>query len=201
MRRQLSKVNLHSKLLSTGPCTQSQQSQRHLPNHHQHPLCIVVQRQLKMPPPRRANAPSSRNRGQSTLSFGSRARVTKTSLPVQPAKKKDAASRADEHVNAPASPPPVAAVPPTTAEIVIKRQAKEEARTILRTREEKVAAAVSDAQLKRYWRALEAERKAPRGTTSSAAEQTSPLSERLLTLIACSASRRSYRGGKDPPTL
>lgn len=127
-----------------------------------------------MPPTRRkASNTTSTARAQQTLSFNSRsAKVTKPSIPasskklgkpatVQLLKKaeetEDAAPALSEEVDAQIE------EEPTTAELAIAQQAKKEAQVIKRSAEEERAAKVSEAQIKRYWKGKEEERKAPRG--------------------------------------
>lgn len=52
---------------------------------------------------------------------------------------------------------------PTTAELAIAQQAKKEVQITKRSAEEERAVKVSEAQIKRYWKGKEEERKAPRG--------------------------------------
>lgn len=130
-----------------------------------------------MPASRRG--PRNVQRGaQSTLSFGSRSKVTKPSVSSGQSIKKDVALHQDD-VKRPASPASEVDVQPTTAELAIREQAKEEVKKVARTKEEELAAKIDDAQLKRYWKERDAERKAPRGV--------------LLTIITLSALQRESR--------
>ncbi len=112
----------------------------------------------------RGKSQTARRGAQSTLAFGSKARVTKPSLPIHSGKK-------------PVTEPPADIKPedlslaeaeaqPTVADVVIEEQAAEEIQKVIRSPEEELAAKVGDNQLKQYWRAREAERKAPRGILS-----------------------------------
>ncbi|KAI9834155.1 MAG: hypothetical protein M1826_005266 [Phylliscum demangeonii] len=108
---------------------------------------------------------------QPTISFGAKSKITKASSALGGAHAKKGGSKKDAiktqisvsaspSVSERESPPP----PPThtTAEIAIRQQAKEEVKKTVRSKQEERAAKVDDAQLKRYWRAKELERKAPR---------------------------------------
>ncbi|KAI9790890.1 MAG: hypothetical protein M1816_004651 [Peltula sp. TS41687] len=112
-----------------------------------------------MPASRRVSRPAQRG-AQSTLSFGTR--VTKPSVSSGQSVKKDAALDQDK-IKKYASPAPEVEIQRTTAELAIREQAKEEVKKISRTRDEELAAKINDAQLKRYWKERELERKAPRG--------------------------------------
>ena len=61
------------------------------------------------------------------------------------------------------TPDPTSEQKPTTSEIAIREQAKKEIEAPRREDIEEKALKVSDAQLKRYWTAREAERKVQRG--------------------------------------
>ena len=131
-----------------------------------------------MPPPRRkpsnpTTTPAAR--AQQTLSFNSRsAKVTKPSIPAS-SKKLDKPQTAQllkktvEVVDDAASPVVSEEIDaqteeqPTTAESAIEQQAKNEVKVIKRSLEEEKAAKVGEAQIKRYWKGKEEERKAPRG--------------------------------------
>lgn len=101
---------------------------------------------------------------QATLSFGGRSKVTKPSVSAQAPKKNVAAAKESLEPS-----PSVSDVelPPTTADKAITEQAKEEVQKVVRTREEELAMKINDAQLKRYWKEREAERKALRGMALS----------------------------------
>lgn len=129
-----------------------------------------------MPPTRRkASNPTSTARAQQTLSFNSRsAKVTKSSIPAS-SKNLDKPTtvqllkKAEETEDAAPSPALSEEVDaqiedePTTAELAIAQQAKKEVQVIKRSAEEERAVKVSEAQIKRYWKGKEEERKAPRG--------------------------------------
>ncbi|KAI4122959.1 MAG: hypothetical protein LQ347_006323, partial [Umbilicaria vellea] len=128
-----------------------------------------------MPPTRRkASNPTSTAGAQQTLSFNSRsAKVTKPSIPASSKKLGKPATvqllkKVEETEDAaPASAPSEELdaqieEEPTTAESAIAQQAKKEVQVIKRSAEEDRAAKVSEAQIKRYWKGKEEERKAPR---------------------------------------
>ena len=106
--------------------------------------------------PIKTTGPAARG-AQSRLTFGSHSKITKPSLPTQT--KKDPAL-----VEALTRTPSPECVPTTKVEVVIQEKARAEAANIHKSKEEEDAARVSDAQLKRYWKAVEDERKAPRGS-------------------------------------
>ena len=112
-----------------------------------------------MPPARRkASGPSARG-AQSTISFGNRGKVTKPSIaPVSKSSKADPALT--ESVAKAIEAPELEA--PTTAEIAIEEQALAEIAKP-KTEAEERAEKVTDAQIKRYWKSREDERKASRG--------------------------------------
>lgn len=112
-----------------------------------------------MPPARRKSSGPSARGAQSTLSFGNRAKVTKPSIaPVSKSSKTDP-GLIESVTKAIATPEPEA---PTTAEIAIEEQALAEVAKP-KTEAEERAEKVTDAQIKRYWKIREDERKAPRG--------------------------------------
>jgi len=112
--------------------------------------------------PRRKAATRSRSAAadQSTLSFGNQSRITKpTTAPTAGKKSKDELDTADvvfEDFKTPE------VEEPTTAEVVIREQVKHEVEHP-KDAVEVEAQAIGEAQLKRYWKDREAERKAPRG--------------------------------------
>ncbi|KAI9836428.1 MAG: hypothetical protein M1819_001459 [Sarea resinae] len=106
----------------------------------------------------RAAGPTTRG-GQSTLSFGNRSKVTKPTPAPSNKTKKDPALFEDRNVTAIASPD---LAEPTSAEVAIIDQAKAEAEKP-RTEEEEEAENITEAQLRKYWRERENERKASRG--------------------------------------
>ncbi|KAI9847091.1 MAG: hypothetical protein M1837_003209 [Sclerophora amabilis] len=123
-----------------------------------------------MPPRRPTTRPQTRANAQSTLSFKNK--VTKPPSVSTASKKKDGSSRLSKGST------------PVTSDLAIREQTKEEGEeeeakedeededeeekveaaepAIQKTEEEAKAEQMSDAQLKRYWRAKESERKAPR---------------------------------------
>ncbi|KAL1971356.1 hypothetical protein VTN77DRAFT_308 [Rasamsonia byssochlamydoides] len=121
-------------------------------------------------PPRRRTGQSATTR-QSTLSFGSKSRVTKPSSTSVSAKKikdvdyiDEAVSKAslDTSVDAQALvAPPSGLSQPHIAEVVVREQAKSEIEKPL-TEEDRRALKITDADLKKYWKAEEEKRKAPR---------------------------------------
>jgi DNA polymerase delta subunit 4 len=98
---------------------------------------------------------------QSRLSFGSRSKITKPSLPAQP-KKKDPAV-IDAVIEAVTRTPTPECASTARVGEVAQEQPKGEVVKPHKTKEEEDAAAVPEAQVKRYWTAVENERKAPRG--------------------------------------
>jgi len=116
---------------------------------------------LRMPPARRKSSGPSVRGAQSTLSFGNRAKVTKPS--IAPTSKKSKPDPSLTEIIAQTIDPPEPEAP-TTAEIAIEEQAKAEVAKP-KTEAEERAEKVTDAQIKRYWKSKEDERKAPRGET------------------------------------
>lgn len=128
-----------------------------------------------MPPARRRGGNTAASRAQqSTLSFGSKSRITKPSTSQAPSKKLKDVEPIVEDVAADTRPadtvepdqvpvtPPVGSSEPHIAEVVVSKQAKEEVEQPL-SEENKEALKITDADLKRYWEEREAERIAPRG--------------------------------------
>jgi DNA polymerase delta subunit 4 len=124
-----------------------------------------------MPPSRRKSgntAASSRNAAaQSTLSFNSKsARVTKPSAGDASTEKaaskisKPALTEAFEHVQSEDAEPES-----ETTEVPIRQQAAKP--VVIKDEAEEKAEKISDSQLKRYWKAEEDKRKAPRGNCST----------------------------------
>lgn len=119
-----------------------------------------------MPPKRRSSGPQA---GQSKLAFhGSSNRVTKPK--TSPAGKAKATNKSKQdpilsesitetNLNAQADPD---LTEPTTSELAIAQQAQKEAAKAELTAEEKEAGRITDAQIKKYWKAKERARKAPR---------------------------------------
>ena len=121
---------------------------------------------------RKTHGPASRG-AQSTLSFGSRAKVTKPSSSTTHASK---AKSLESSVHAEVEPedvqasstlpeaPTVAELGPTKVEVVAAEQAKAEIETKpIRTKEVEEAESIGYKRLRSYWRGREDERKAPRG--------------------------------------
>lgn len=114
-----------------------------------------------MPPSRKKTGPATKG-AQSTLSFGARTKVTKpTTSNAKNAKSTDGLAKALKIPEADTA-PETADLGHVYAEAAIAKQAEAELKK-LRTDEEIRAEKVTDAQIKKYWRACEAERKAPRG--------------------------------------
>ncbi|KAI9039576.1 putative DNA polymerase delta subunit 4 [Aspergillus affinis] len=121
-----------------------------------------------MPPARRRGGNTVAQRsGQSTLSFGSKSRVTKPSAttPSQKSKGLDALTilpgkpshdAISEPEESPATPSE-----PHVAEIAVKDQAQTEIQQPL-TEEEEKALKVTEQDLRQYWKKEEAKRRAPR---------------------------------------
>ncbi|KAI9774288.1 MAG: hypothetical protein M1840_004182 [Geoglossum simile] len=105
--------------------------------------------------PIKTTGPAARG-AQSRLAFGSHSRITKPSLPTQ-TKKKDPAL-VEDLTRAPSS----ECAPTATVEVVVQERAKGEVVKVHKTKEEEDAAKVSDARVKKYWKTVEDERKAPR---------------------------------------
>lgn len=112
-----------------------------------------------MPPARRKHSGPSARGAQSTLSFGNRGRVTKPSIAHEAKPSKTTSALTENVAKAVETPEPEA---PTTAEIAIEEQALAEI-SQPKTEAEERAEKVTDAQIKRYWKSREDERKAPRG--------------------------------------
>ncbi|KAK1147754.1 hypothetical protein N8T08_000267 [Aspergillus melleus] len=122
-----------------------------------------------MPPARRRGGNTAAQRsGQSTLSFGSKSRVTKPSAttPSQKSKDLDALTilpgkpshdAISEPEESPATPSE-----PHVAEIAVKDQAQTEIQQPLTEEEEKKALQVTEQDLRQYWKREEAKRRAPR---------------------------------------
>ncbi|KAI9930520.1 hypothetical protein ASPWEDRAFT_39410 [Aspergillus wentii DTO 134E9] len=122
-------------------------------------------------PPRRGNTAAPRSNQQSTLSFGSKSRVTKSSTTTPSQKAKDLEPVAN--VVVPEQPPsevtqpqqaPVSPAEPTklhVAELAVRQQAKAEIQEPW-SEEDKKAVGITENELQRYWRSEEQRRKAPR---------------------------------------
>lgn len=123
-----------------------------------------------MPPTRRRAGNNTTN--QSTLSFGSTARVTKPSAPTPASQKAKpleptASVVPEKPSDEAAEPQQVPVIPsepskPHVAELAVRTQAKEEAQQPLGEDDEK-ALKVSEKDLQQYWKREEQLRKAPRG--------------------------------------
>lgn len=111
----------------------------------------------------RGKSQAARRGAQSTLAFGSKSRVTKPALPIHSGKKPST----DGSEDAKPAKPSITEVEakPTVTDVVIQEQAEEEIQKVSQSPQEELAVKVGDNQLKQYWRAREAERKAPRGST------------------------------------
>jgi DNA polymerase delta subunit 4 len=112
---------------------------------------------------------NSLGRSQPPLSFNnSSAKITKPSIGGASTSSKSHKLIKEEHSDSVSIPSPgpdevdsqIEDVP-TTTELAIRQQVEEEKK--VKSEQEIRAEAVSDAQIKRYWKAKEAERKAPRG--------------------------------------
>ncbi|KAI9769858.1 MAG: hypothetical protein M1835_006653 [Candelina submexicana] len=103
----------------------------------------------------KASGPAARG-SQSTISFGARSKVTKPSIPTH-SKKQDASLL--KEVKAVSSAPEPESL--TTAEVALADQVQQEVQRP-KTKAEEDGERVTDAQIKRYWKAKEDERKAPR---------------------------------------
>lgn len=112
---------------------------------------------------------SSAAAAQSTISFGSKSRVTKPSAAPTHASAKKIKHDIVEPIVSDVSteeiqtPEPDVEKKPTTAEIAIREQTKREFQAPTRDEVEEQALKLSNAQLKKYWKAREDERKVPRG--------------------------------------
>ena len=113
-------------------------------------------------PPRRRTA----NTGQSTLSFGSQARVTKPVTAPSKAKALDSLPRTKA---SPTPESPLSEVPETSkphvAELVVRQQAAAEVEAPP-TEEDRQALKLNKQDIWRYWRAQDENRLAPRGKES-----------------------------------
>ncbi|KAI9828090.1 MAG: hypothetical protein M1832_003617 [Thelocarpon impressellum] len=119
-----------------------------------------------MPATRRKSHGPATSGGQSTLSFGSRAKVTKpSSAATSKAKHIEAAQLPDvtvEDLRAKTTSPEPDRLGPTKAEVVAQKQVQAEQEKTAHTPEIEEAEGISESRLKAYWRAREAERKAGR---------------------------------------
>lgn len=118
-----------------------------------------------MPPTRRSRAsgggPAAKG-SQKTLSFSNSAKVTKPASTAVSTKDKINSSLTPAAAKAKVEDVDVD-VGHVTSEAAIAQQAKQEIEKVERSEEEVRARRITDAQVRKYWRAREAERKAPRG--------------------------------------
>lgn len=115
-----------------------------------------------MPPARRKTSGPATRGAQSTISFGNRAKITKPTITPLSKQTKADPVLAERFAKTIDSPEPEE---PTVAEQAIVEQAHAEIAKP-KTEAEERAEKMTDAQIKRYWKAREDERKAPRGETS-----------------------------------
>ena len=115
---------------------------------------------------RKSSNHSSSTRAQPTLSFKNK--ITKPASQSRSAKNEEAkAYKLEQAVDASTPSPGPEEVDarivedPTTAELAIRSQVEAEKKE--RTEAEEKALKITDAQIKRYWKKKEEERKAPRG--------------------------------------
>lgn len=122
-------------------------------------------RPLNMPPKRKVSGPAAARSTQSTLTFnGRQSRVTKASAQTPSVKansKLDAATVESAIVPTAVD---VEELADTRAEAVVLEQAQEEAERVAvqKTPEEEAASKISEAQIKKYWREKENQRKVRR---------------------------------------
>ena len=146
-------------------------------------------RHHEMPRSRRS-AQNARQGGQPTLSFGTQSRVRKPTLPIHPAKKQEEPLLRDRSPTTAEGEPEIDR---TTADVVVQDQSKEALRTVTKSRERELAVKVSETQLKRYWKAREAERTAARGMLSRWSSQQARLTDVVVQSIKkISPCRRRY---------
>ncbi|EAW06734.1 putative DNA polymerase delta subunit 4 [Aspergillus clavatus NRRL 1] len=119
--------------------------------------------------------PTTRRRGgntaarsQSTISFGSKSRVTKPSATTRSQKTKDlepisAAATSTEEVSEPEQVPVAPSEPskPHVAELAVRHQAQKEIQQPL-SEEDQRAIKITEQELQRYWQQEEAKRRGPR---------------------------------------
>lgn len=126
-----------------------------------------------MPPARRKASYPPTVRAQPTLTFGPRAnKVTKPSITSNLKSKSSKPPASDVTTQSPASEQSPAPEElddrienePTTADLAIRQQVEKEIEAVKKSEVEEKAEAVSEAQIKRFWKGKEGERKAPRGT-------------------------------------
>lgn len=117
-----------------------------------------------MPPKRKVSGPAAARSTQSTLTFnGRQSRVTKPSAQTPSAKAKKLDAETIESAALPAK-IDVDEVADTRSEAVVLEQAQEEAEraAVQKTPEEEAASKISEAQIKKYWREKENQRKVRR---------------------------------------
>lgn len=152
------------------------QSRNKLDDQHS-PKAVSIKMPPKMPPTRRKPSnPTSTRAAQPTLTFHSRSnKVTKPHLTPVPVESKLLKVKPEEVLKAAelSTPSPApddvdsgAEHGSTTAELAIKEQVKIEHAAPKSAADER-AEKITDAQIKRYWKAKEDERKAPRGMSST----------------------------------
>jgi DNA polymerase delta subunit 4 len=113
-----------------------------------------------MPPTRRSRTSSgpALKGSQKTLSFGN----TKSSTPLAKSSKPSPLSKTTNISIKPEESEEEKDVGHTASEAAVQQQAKVEVEAVKRSAEEEKASKVTDAQIKRYWRDREAERRSPR---------------------------------------
>ncbi|KAJ5783132.1 hypothetical protein N7457_004906 [Penicillium paradoxum] len=120
-----------------------------------------------MPPRRTKNGPANGPSGQSTLSFGSQARVTKpVTTPSHKAKALDSPALSEKSASATPEPQQLSVTPtepskPHVAELVVRQQAAAEHQAP-QSEEDKRALKLTKQDIWRYWQPQEKTRKAPR---------------------------------------
>jgi hypothetical protein len=145
--------------------------------HHTQKNTIDTITSPNMPTTRRKAAANPSTRNQSTLSFNNKsARITKPSLQDTPATQK-----AQSKLSEPVQEVDIETPEPETAEVEVKPEREEEteiaipvlppkkrktAKATGKSERELVADKITDAQIKKYWKAEEDARLAPRGMPS-----------------------------------
>ena len=129
-----------------------------------------------MPATRRSNAkvggPANRG-GQKTLSFGNRSKVTKPAISQQIKSLDKDAALVDDVSDAKSTTSTDKAAEPAIESAIKAQLGTEVARP--KTEEEIQALKLKDSAVKKYWKAIEAERKAPRGTKHNSCAVKYPL--------------------------
>ncbi len=169
-----------------------------------------------MPPTRRKS--SNPHSAQQTLAFGPRTsanKVTKPSLPAstkklnKPVSSEPLVKALSEEVS---TPEPAAAEDVPSAQDVKQEEEPEQPKELAiraqppaKTEAEERAAKISEAQIKRYWKAKEDERKAPRGTPSffhflrQQSKPTNPSPTHQSTNTTSPSTRKSSATSTSPP--